>query len=96
MARSDATIYRPSTTQTVTTSGTSAATSNGFAAQTYAVRVTCTTDTHIVFGGSPTATTGDVFMPAGVVEYFQVTPGQKLAAIQNASAGVVYVTELTH
>ena len=94
--RSSSTIFRLSTVQKVTTSGTSAATTNGFGAQTYAVRVHATKAAHIFFDGAPTATTNHTLMGDGGTEYFQVTPGQKLAAIQSSEAGVVYVTELTH
>ncbi len=61
------------------------------------IRVVATTNCHIRFGSNPTATTADVYLPAGVVEYFKVDPGLKVAAIKasGASAGVLYVTEMT-
>lgn len=89
------TTARPGATQTVTTSGTSAASSNGFGSSTFFVRVVCTEDCHIVFGASPTATTSDLFLPANTVEYFTVTSGQKIAAIQNSAGGSLYVTEMS-
>lgn len=95
--RSDATIYRWGTVQTITTSGASARTAAGVGAQTYAVRIHATAAAHIVFGDdSVDATTSDTLLPAGGTEYVQVTPGQSVAAIQESSAGTVYVTELTH
>lgn len=66
-----------------------------FNAQTTVVRVVATTNCHIRFGANPTATTSNVYLPAGVVEYFRVTPGDKVAAIKNATAGSLYVTEMT-
>lgn len=94
--RNSATLYRPGTTQSITTSGTSAATTNAVGGQTYAVRIHATAAAFITFAGTPTATTSDVFMAAGATEYFAISPGEKVAAIQSSEAGTVYVTELTH
>ena len=82
------------TTQTITTSGTSAAISTAFAAGTTVIRVVATEDVHVAFAASPTATTSDAFLPSNQVEYFKVTAGEKIAAIQNSTAGTVYVTEM--
>ncbi|WP_286943379.1 hypothetical protein [Acinetobacter sp. UBA6526] len=85
----------PGTTQTITTSGSSAATSSAFAAGTTVVRIVATKDCHITFAASPTATTSLPFMPANQVEYFKVTAGEKCAAIQSSEAGTVFVTEMS-
>jgi hypothetical protein len=84
------------TVQTITTSGSSAATSSAFGETSLIVRVVCTEDANITFGASPTATTSSTFLPANQVEYFKVpVPGtSKLAAIQNSAAGTLYVTEM--
>lgn len=88
-------VYRiDGTTQTVSYDG-SVATSNAVGAQTYAIRVAVTSDAHIKVAGTPTATTSDPFIPSGTVEYFRVTPGQKVAFIKNSAAGTAYVTELS-
>jgi hypothetical protein len=84
----------PGTTQTITTSGSSAAISTAFATGTTVVRIVATADIHLKFATSPTATTSDPFLPANQVEYFKVTAGEKVAAIQNSAAGTVYVTEM--
>ena len=84
----------PGTTQTITTSGSSAAISTAFGNNTRLVRIVATEDVNIKFGSSPTATTSDPFIPANQVEYFKVTAGEKVAAIQNSAAGTVYVTEM--
>jgi hypothetical protein len=81
-------------TQTITTSASSAAISTAFGNNTRLVRIVCTEDAHIKFAASPTATTGDPFMPANQVEYFRVEAGEKVAAIQNSAAGTVFVTEM--
>lgn len=82
------------TTQTITTSGSSAATSSAVATTTRVVRIVTTEDCHIAFATSPTATTSGPFLPAKQVEYFKITGGHKVAAIQSSTAGTVYVTEM--
>ena len=81
-------------TQTITTSGSSAAISTAFASGTRRVRIVATEDIHLKFATSPTAATSDPFLPANQVEYFKVTAGEKVSAIQNSAAGTVYVTEM--
>lgn len=87
---------RASTVHTFTMSGSSQATA-AFGAQTYKVRVaTNTQPAFIVIGdGTPTAANTDSVVPAGWVEDFDVTPGQKLAVLQGGTAGILTVTELT-
>lgn len=89
-------VFRLGTGQNVTTSGTSAA-STAFGAQTYEIRVAVTEAAYVRVGdGTPTAVTGDTLMAAGSVEYFRVSPGQKIAAIQVSTGGIMNVTELTY
>jgi hypothetical protein len=61
------------------------------------VRVVCTSNAWINIGTDPTATAGDnsLYMPAGVVEYFHITPGQKIAAVQDSGAGNLVVGFMT-
>jgi len=59
---------------------TSSAASAAFVATTSVVRVTCDEAAFLVFGSSPTATATGTKVQAGSVEYFGVTPGQKVAA----------------
>ena len=82
------------TTQTVSVTGNSAANSTAFAAGTTVVRVVSTTDCHIIFATSPTATTSTAYLPANQVEYFKATAGEKIAAIRANSNGTLYVTEM--
>ena len=77
---------RPGVTQKVSPSGSSAATATAFGSQTEYVRVAADADVHIVFGGSPTATTSDIFLPVDKPEIFKVSPGEKMAAIGTANA----------
>ena len=82
-------------TQTVSVSGTSAATTDAFGDSTTTIRVVSTTDCYLKFGAAPVATSSNMLLPANVVEYFAATPGVKLAAIQKTVSGTLYVTEMT-
>ena len=76
--------------------GSSSAASAAFGAQTYKVRLVATTDCRIrISDGTPTAVATDTYLPALAAEYFTVTPGQKVAAIQVSSAGTLNVTEVS-
>ena len=48
----------------------------------------------VKIGSSPTATSGDVYLPADKPEIFIVNPGETASAIQVASGGTLHVTEL--
>lgn len=39
---------------------------------------------------------GSMFIPSGIPEYFWVRPGERVAAIQDAGAGALYITELAN
>jgi hypothetical protein len=86
---------RLGTTQSVAYSGTAGRIANPMGSQTYVVRVLCTTDAFVRIDDNPTATTSDALLPAGAPEYFTITPGMKVSAVQLASSGVMYVTELS-
>jgi hypothetical protein len=87
---------RLGTVHTFTMSGTSQATA-AFGSQTYRVRVaTGAQPAYITIGdGTPTAAATDSLMGANVIDYFDVTPGQKAAVLQAGTAGTITVTELT-
>ena len=87
---------RLGTNTNFTLSGSSQATA-AFGAQTYQVRVaTAGQPAFIKIGdGTPTAASTDPVVPANWVDYFTVTPGQKLACLQAGTAGTLSVTELT-
>ena len=86
---------RPGTTQNVAYTGTHGVVTNGVSVGVNQVRVNCSTAAFIAFGASPAATTSDIFMAAGVPEYFTVSPGQKVSAVQASSGGTLSVTEMT-
>ena len=89
------TPYLPGTTQNVAYTGTAGTITNAVGSETQVIRVVLTSAGFVAIGASPTATTSDMYMPAGVPEYFIVRPGQKVSAVQSASGGTLYVTEMT-
>ena len=78
-------------TEKVASSGTSAQ-SAAFADNIYYVRVVADAACHIEFGSNPTATTSKVYVPADDIEYFKVSPGEKVAVIGTVN---LYVSQLT-
>lgn len=95
--RNHATLFRPLDAgyQTVSTSTTSAATTNGVGAQTYQVAIFADVATHIRFGKSPTALATDFLLPATTLVFFPIAPGEKVAAILDSGTGSLYVSEMT-
>lgn len=85
---------RLGTVQSVAYTGTAGTITNAVGPQTYRVRVVCTTDAFIKIDNSPTATSSDSYIPANSVEYFTISPGQKVSAIQSSAGGTLYVTEV--
>jgi hypothetical protein len=88
-------VGRLGTHQSVAYTGTAGTITNAVGAQTYKVRVVCTTAAYVLIGNSPTATSAAVYVPADTPEYFTITPGQKVSAIQVSSGGTLHVTEIT-
>lgn len=84
---------RLGTAQNVAYTGTAGVT-NPVGSQTYKVRVFVTTDAFVTTDGSTPSATNGAYVPGGSPEYFTVTPGQKVSAVQVASGGTLYVTEL--
>lgn len=93
--RNEATTNRFGASEDVTTSDTSAQ-SGACPAQHYRVRIVAqTADMRVVIGDNPTAVATSTLLLAGVTEYANVTPGQKIAAIQDSAAGKLNITWLT-
>lgn len=99
MARTlDSTLRFSGVSQNVTVAASSAATANAFGANTSEIRVVSTTNCWAKIGdGTPTAAAAanNFYLPAGVVEYFHVTPGQRIAVIQDSAGGTLNVSEMT-
>jgi len=81
------------THQSVAYTGTAGTLANPVNAEL--VRVIATSDCYITNGVSPTATTADVYLPAGVVEVIKINYGDKVSAIRVSVSGTLHVTELT-
>lgn len=86
-------IYK-GTCQTISFTGSSQA-SNATGAFVTIVRVFATKDCFLNFGSAPTAASTDMFLPAGIIEYFGMIPGEKIAAIRSSDNGTLYITEGT-
>jgi ribosomal protein L18 len=82
-------VLRHGSTEAVAYTGTAAASS---ALSKGVYRVVSTTDCHFSLDG--TATSSDVFMPAGSVEFVRTNAGDAISFIQSASGGTAYVTEM--
>ena len=78
----------------VSASGTSAQ-SAAFAASIYFVRIVSDEDCFIEFGSNPTSTTSKIFLPSKDVEYFKVSPGEKVAVILASGTGNLHVSQLS-
>ena len=76
---------------------------NAFSVETYQLRLVANSACHYRIGdGAQTATASDAFLPANVIEYVIVSPGQRIAAIKaatnglvTATAGTLWVTEMS-
>lgn len=85
----------PGVSSVLTVNATSAA-SGDFTAGVTILRLFSTVDCWIAFGSAPTAVAeaaGSMFLPAGIVEYFERKEGEKLAVIQSSTTGKLYITE---
>jgi hypothetical protein len=88
---------RHSTSQNVAVGAASATVTNAFGSQTYCVRISTTGACHfrIVEAAGGTALATDPLLPTNWVDYITVSPGQKIAVIQDGtSTGNLNVTEM--
>jgi hypothetical protein len=83
---------RIGTTQTIAYDASSAIASP-FGPETYQLRLVADSACcYRVGNGTQTATTTDPLLPANVIEYVIVSPGQSISAIKAASNGLVAAT----
>ena len=85
--------------QNIALTGNAASTpSTDFSAETYQIRIATTLAGWLRIGDNksdPTAAIGDTFIPAGAVDYFAVTPGQRAAFLSTStSTGNCSLTEV--
>jgi hypothetical protein len=85
---------RLGTHQSVAYTGTAGTITNAVGSGVMKVRVVTTSAAYIKIGVSPTATSAGVYMPADSPEYFTVSAGEKVSAIQASAGGTLHVTEL--
>ncbi len=77
----------------VATTSTAVA-SSAFGVQTYQIRVAAPAACFYKVGdGTPTAAATDSYLPANVIEYVKVTPGQKISAF-SATTQTISVVEI--
>lgn len=93
------TAYRPLVEQTKITTSASSQQSSAFAASTEVIRLgvassVVTSGAHYSIGTNPTATANSPLIPADWVEFVRVSPGEKVALLQEAGALVVTITEM--
>jgi hypothetical protein len=82
-------------TQNASYSASAGTVTNKVGSQTYKVRVLVTTDAFVTTDGSVPSATSGAYVPALSPEYFTVTPGQTVSALQVSAAGTLYVTEVS-
>ena len=87
---------RPISYQELAVGAASAVVANPFGGQTYQIRLATTAACRyrVVDGGGGTALATDALLPPNWVEYIDVSPGQKIAAIQEAAGGKLSIVEL--
>lgn len=88
--------FRPRGTQHVAVTATTAQ-SAAISANIFEIRVVGTQDMYLEIGENPVAVIngGSLLLPAGVVEYFHVSPGQLVAAIRVSADGTLNITEMS-
>ncbi len=89
-------ILQAGVTTKLSFTATQARTPGPVSKDVHIVRLVATETCHVAFGGpAVAATVNDLLLPAGVVEYFQVVPNASfVSAIQSATNGILYVTEM--
>lgn len=90
------------TTQTIavgvasaqSTAMTAAGAATGGPYGTRLVRLVATTLCYVAFGANPTATSNSLMLAPNFPEYFQIKPGDKIAAIRDAADGKLNIAEV--
>ncbi|HZT29250.1 MAG TPA: hypothetical protein VFA33_05170 [Bryobacteraceae bacterium] len=80
----------PGTTQTLAIGSSSVATAAPIGADV--VRLVATADCYIAIGSNPTATATNMFLPAKMPENFVIAQTDKIAVLQVASGGTLFIT----
>jgi hypothetical protein len=90
---------RQGVTQALAVGAASEALPNAFGSETFQVRLSATAACfYLITEGTapvPATNANAAYLPANVIEYVTVTPGQKLSAIDAGTAGSLTVTEIS-
>jgi hypothetical protein len=86
--------------QLVSLTITSVATTNGITTSNGLVRIAVTNACYMKIAGTPTATTADTLLPAGSVSFFKIASGDKVAllglAVTTGTATVTAMESVTY
>lgn len=88
-------VISPGISQVLTVNSGSV-TAASFSSGVSIIRLFSTVDAWISFGSAPVAiaeNANSMFLPGGIVEYFEIKSGETLAVIQSVSSGKLYITE---
>ena len=88
-------VISPGNSQAITINGVSVQAAD-FSANVTIIRLFSTVDCWVSFGTNPTAVvegSSSMFLGGGIVEYFEIKTGEKIAVIRNSINGKLYVTE---
>ena len=85
---------RLGTAQTVSYTGTAGVVTNGASSGVTKIRVLVTTDAFVTTDGSTPSSTNGADVVGLSPEYFTITPGQKVSAVQVSAGGNLYTVEL--
>ncbi|MGB1538306.1 MAG: hypothetical protein ACPHAN_11380 [Pseudomonadales bacterium] len=88
--------FRPNGVNQVVAFDASAATSTAVSDGCFMVEVVCSQNAYIAIAATPTATASNgMYIQKDWPYFIKVNPGEKVAAIKVATAGNMYVSELT-
>lgn len=91
------TEFGPQTVAYTGTAGVSSAIANSTSSQykEIVVRLVSSTDCFYLPGSDPTATTANGhFLPAGTIEYVQISGGEKISVIRSTTSGSLYISKM--
>lgn len=78
---------------TIATTSTAVASAT-FGTETYQIRIAAPAACFFKIDTAPTAATSDAYMPANILDYITVTPGQKISVF-SATTQTVSIVEVT-
>lgn len=85
--------FKPIKSQTISISGTHQECQDVALLASTIVRIYSTSDCYLEIGSSPVATNSSMFLPAGVIEYFNYALGQKVSVVSDGNSGTLMMTE---